>query len=196
MLSEWPDKFDDYLLDHMKTIRYEKQADLEERYKKVEKTFNERFPMTWIKSDEFKTAFFDVQTRGLDWWKPTEKAENKDEWFLEKSPGARGCIALTPMQGSIYITQKYLLSSLVSLFVTGADRIVLWVTLAYAREYMIQHYAYAPVTKKHPRELSRYETIIYLLSFHGEFFDTGAGQNSIIVLIRHNVLHMPTPASI
>ena len=133
MLSEWPDKFDDYLLDHMKTIRYEKQADLDERYKKVEKTFNERFPMTWIKSDEFKTAFFDVQTRGLDWWKPTEKAENKDEWFLEKSPGARGCIALTPMQGSIYITQKN-------------------------------------------------ETILYLLSFHGEFFDTGAGRNSIIVL--------------
>ena len=42
------------------------------------------------------------------------------------------------------------------LFVTGADRIVLWVTLAYAREYMIQHYAYAPVSKRDPRELSRY----------------------------------------
>ena len=50
----------------------------------------------------------------------------------------------------------YLLSSLVMRFVTGADRIVLWVTLAYAREYMIQHYAYAPVTKRDPRELSRY----------------------------------------
>ena len=50
----------------------------------------------------------------------------------------------------------YLLSSLGSLFVTGADRIILWVTLAYAREYMIQHYAYAPVTKGDPRELSRY----------------------------------------
>ena len=41
-------------------------------------------------------------------------------------------------------------------FVTGADRIVLWVTLAYAREYVIQHYAYAPVTKRIARELSRY----------------------------------------
>ena len=37
-----------------------------------------------------------------------------------------------------------------------ADRILLWVTLAYAREYMIQHYAYAPVSKRDPRELSRY----------------------------------------
>ena len=52
----------------------------------------------------------------------------------------------------------YLLSSLGSLFVTGADRIVLWVTLAYAREYMNQHNAYAPVTKRDPRELSRYKT--------------------------------------
>ena len=42
------------------------------------------------------------------------------------------------------------------LFVTRADRIVLWVTLAYAREYRIQHYAYAPVTKSIARELSRY----------------------------------------
>ena len=42
------------------------------------------------------------------------------------------------------------------LFVTRADRIVLWVTLAYAREYRIQHYAYAPVTKRDARELSRY----------------------------------------
>ena len=41
-------------------------------------------------------------------------------------------------------------------FVTGADRTVLWVTLAYAREYVIQHYAYAPVSKRDPRELSRY----------------------------------------
>ena len=41
-------------------------------------------------------------------------------------------------------------------FVTGADRIVLWVTLAYAREYVIQHYAYAPVSKRIARELSRY----------------------------------------
>ena len=48
----------------------------------------------------------------------------------------------------------YLLSSLVMRFVTRADRIVLWVTLAYAREYMIQHYAYAPVTKHITRELS------------------------------------------
>ena len=33
---------------------------------------------------------------------------------------------------------------------------MLRVTLAYAREYMIQHYAYAPVSKRDPRELSRY----------------------------------------
>ena len=50
----------------------------------------------------------------------------------------------------------YLLRSHESLFDTRADRIVLWVTLAYARKYMIQHYAYAPVTKRDPRELSRY----------------------------------------
>ena len=43
-------------------------------------------------------------------------------------------------------------------FGTGADRIVLWVTLAYAREYVIQHYAYAPVPKRIARELSRYST--------------------------------------
>ena len=55
-----------------------------------------------------------------------------------------------------YQVITYLLSSLGSLFVTRADRIVLWVTLAYAREYMIQHYAYAPVTKSIARELSRY----------------------------------------
>ena len=47
-------------------------------------------------------------------------------------------------------------------FVTGADRIVLWVTLAYAHEYMIQHYAYAPLTKGDLRELSRYTRIIEL----------------------------------
>ena len=52
--------------------------------------------------------------------------------------------------------ELYLLSSLGSLFVTGADRIVLWVTLAYAREYMIQHYAYAPVSKDPLREVTRY----------------------------------------
>ena len=51
---------------------------------------------------------------------------------------------------------QYLLSSLVMRFATGADRIVLWVTLAYAREYMIQHYAYAPVAKSITRELSTY----------------------------------------
>ena len=50
----------------------------------------------------------------------------------------------------------YLLSSLGSLFDTRTDRIVLWVTLAYAREYMIQHFAYAPVSKRDQRELSRY----------------------------------------
>ena len=49
-------------------------------------------------------------------------------------------------------------------FVTGADRIVLWVTLAYAREYVIQHYAYAPVTKRIARELSRYSGLKYLVS--------------------------------
>ena len=42
------------------------------------------------------------------------------------------------------------------LFITRADRIVLWVTLAYAREYRIQDNAYAPVTKSIARELSRY----------------------------------------
>ena len=46
----------------------------------------------------------------------------------------------------------------------GADRIVLWVTLAYAREYVIQHYAYAPVTKRDLRELSRYS---YFLDYLG-----------------------------
>ena len=55
------------------------------------------------------------------------------------------------------------------LFVTGADRIVLWVTLAYAREYVIQHNAYAPVTKRITRELSR-----YLLTPFGGPFDTVA----------------------
>ena len=35
-----------------------------------------------------------------------------------------------------------------SLLETRADRIVLWVTLAYAREYMIQHYAYARCQKE------------------------------------------------
>ena len=60
---------------------------------------------------------------------------------------------------------RYLLSSLGSLFDTRADLIVLWVTLAYAREYMIQHYAYAPVTKRDPRELSRYSYIFELISF-------------------------------
>ena len=53
-----------------------------------------------------------------------------------------------------------------SLFVTRADRIVLWVTLAYAREYMIQHYAYAPVTKRDLRELRRY---IKYLKFTANF---------------------------
>ena len=48
----------------------------------------------------------------------------------------------------------YLLSSLAMRFDTGADRIVLWVRLAYAREYVIQHYAYAPVSKRIARELS------------------------------------------
>ena len=52
----------------------------------------------------------------------------------------------------------YLLSSLAMRFGTGADRIVLWVTLAYAREYVIQHYAYASVSKRIARELSRYMT--------------------------------------
>ena len=56
----------------------------------------------------------------------------------------------------LFFNEIYLLSSLVMPFVTGADRIVLWVTLAYAREYVIQHYAYAPVTKRDPMELSRY----------------------------------------
>ena len=42
----------------------------------------------------------------------------------------------------------YLLSSLDSLFGTGADWIVLWVTHAYAHEHIIQPYAYAPRTKK------------------------------------------------
>ena len=54
----------------------------------------------------------------------------------------------------------YLLSSLVMRFVTGADRIVLWVTLAYAREYKFQHYAYATVTKSITRELSTYVQIL------------------------------------
>ena len=48
-------------------------------------------------------------------------------------------------------------------FGTGADRIVLWVTLAYAREYVIQHYAYAPVSKRIARELSTYYNIAYSL---------------------------------
>ena len=53
--------------------------------------------------DEFRTAYFDVQTRGLDWWKPvwSEKEENREEWFVENSPGVRGCVALTPLQGLI-----------------------------------------------------------------------------------------------
>ena len=40
---------------------------------------------------------------------------------------------------------------------------MLWVTLAYAREYRIQHYAYAPVTKRDPRELSRYGSVFFNL---------------------------------
>ena len=64
-------------------------------------------------------------------------------------------------KGSFY--EVYLLSSLGSLFVTGADRIVLWVTLAY--EYMIQHYAYAPVTKRDPRVLSRYRSLTKINRF-------------------------------
>ena len=56
-----------------------------------------------------------------------------------------------------FVKTLYLLSSVGSLFDTRADRIVLWVTLAYAREHMIQHYADAPVSKRDPRELSRYE---------------------------------------
>ena len=50
--------------------------------------------------DEFRNAYFDVQTRGLDWWKPvwSEKEENREEWFVENSPGVRGCVALTPLQ--------------------------------------------------------------------------------------------------
>ena len=38
---------------------------------------------------------------------------------------------------SIYYRRVYLLSSLSGLFDTGAGRIVLWVTHAYAREHMI-----------------------------------------------------------
>ena len=67
---------------------------------------------------------------------------------------------------------------------------MLWVTLAYAREYMIQHYAYAPVTKSITRELSTYvyifskyeiqghvqpePIVIYLLSSLAMLFVTGA----------------------
>ena len=59
--------------------------------------------MIWIKMDEFRNAYFDVQTRGLDWWKPvwSEKDEKREEWFVENSPGVRGCVALTPLQGMI-----------------------------------------------------------------------------------------------
>ena len=56
-------------------------------------------------------------------------------------------------------------------FVTGADRIVLWVTLAYAREYMIQHNAYAPVTKGITRELSRYTVHVQKCCFFRKGWD-------------------------
>ena len=64
-------------------------------------------------------------------------------------------------------------------FVTGADRIVLWVTLAYAREYMLQHYAYAPVPKRITRELSRYDrkTLPDFLPLSMTFYDLSVSHN-------------------
>ena len=49
------------------------------------------------------------------------------------------------------IISLYLLSSLDGLFDTGAGRIVLWVTHAYARKHMIVHCVYAPVSKSRLR---------------------------------------------
>ena len=57
-------------------------------------------------------------------------------------------------------------------FDTGADRIVLWVRLAYAREYVIQHYAYAPVSKRIARELSWYDKKKSLKTPNGLFIDS------------------------
>ena len=65
------------------------------------------------------------------------------------------------LAGSYPWMSLYLLSSLAMRFDTGADRIVLWVTLAYAREYVIQHYAYAPMPKRIARELSRYTAFFW-----------------------------------
>ena len=70
--------------------------------------------MIWIKMDEFRNAYFDVQTRGLDWWKPvwSGKDEKREEWFVENSPGVRGCVALTPLQGmiSFFFVYKFLVT--------------------------------------------------------------------------------------
>ena len=84
-----------------------------------------------------------------------EESHRIDERFLLRLQSIELYVNIEPLVNT-FSGSKYLLSSLGSLFVTRADRIVLWVTLAYAREFMIQHYAYAPVTKRDPRELSRY----------------------------------------
>ena len=66
---------------------------------------------------------------------------------------------------------------------------MLRVTPAYAREYMIQHYAYAPVSKRDPRELSRYPTTsvikaIILFSFASSLWQKNTNVNSFFYVVK------------
>ena len=85
----WPDEVDKYLMSHMVYSKNKHAEILRSRYERINSTLNMRNLMTWIRPEEYKTAFHIVQSRAVR----TKMPRDSPLWLRAETEGDE-CAAL------------------------------------------------------------------------------------------------------
>ena len=90
MLVHWPDKYDSFLMEHVKEHKNVFRTELRERYDQIKQLSNTKFTNEPITETEFYMAFSAVKSRGINWPLPS----NSPAWF---NPEQKDCAAMAPI---------------------------------------------------------------------------------------------------